>query len=78
MEGELCADGVDLGEVDADVALAVDDDVGAVAAAVAGPLVAKVHVVDVRVQLVRRPADQPAPGRGGTDKMDLRQQCCST
>ena len=40
MEGELGADGVDLREVDADVALSVDDDVGAVPAAVAGPLVA--------------------------------------
>ena len=65
MEGELGVDGVRLREVDADVALAVDDDVGAVAAAVAGPLVPQVHVVDVRVQLVRRAAQQSAPGKRG-------------
>ena len=61
MEGELGVDGVDLREVDADVALAVDDDVGAVSAAVAGTLVPQVHVVDVRVQLVRGAAQQSAP-----------------
>ena len=74
VERELCVDGVGFGEVLADVALSVDDDVGAVAAAVAGPLVPQVDVVDVRVQLVRGAAQQPAPETGASWSTSQRRE----
>ena len=52
MEGELGVDGVDLREVDADVALAVDDDVGAVAAAIAEEVLLVIWVIEVDGQIV--------------------------